>query len=226
LREAYAAPERADISNKLDRLVARTGWPRFVFTQKAMALGINSTRQKWTTEEDAYLREHAQFLPISEIAHHLGKARQSVEARLKTLPVACLLAEYSVSDLRARFGVSESRVLGWIRRGLLGRIHSAPDVIIPDGNVRRFISRNHAEYDLGKVQQTWFVAMVFTEDTDRIAAVTPEVSRGSSGSVLSPQRGAVREQGETGSPLVRSGRAVSSPLQRGSRTAEEEAAAD
>ena len=58
-----------------------------------------------------------------------------------------------------------SRIESWARRGLLGKPHGhgghGGNIRFAEANVVRFIRRYPSEYNLGRVDETWFKAMVF-----------------------------------------------------------------
>ena len=72
---------------------------------------------------------------------------------------------YRIGDLAQVFGVHHHRVERWAKRGLLGRARGVGadrrDIRFTGANVVRFIREHRCEYDLGRVDRTWFQAMVF-----------------------------------------------------------------
>jgi hypothetical protein len=61
------------------------------------------------------------------------------------------------------FGVSGERVKRWLGRGLLGKAHCGVghEVRFTEENIARFIRLYPGEYDLSRVDQAWYKALVF-----------------------------------------------------------------
>jgi hypothetical protein len=72
---------------------------------------------------------------------------------------------YDISDLAECFGLHHSRIESWARRGLLGTPHGhgghGGNIRFAEKNIVRFIRRHPHEYDLGRVDKTWFKGMLF-----------------------------------------------------------------
>jgi hypothetical protein len=163
LRFAYAGG-RPHITRSLNKLVARTGWPRQAFTSQAMRMGLATSGRyrRWTAQEDEYLRENLGVLTIRTIAKSLGRSHEAVEGRGERLALSRRVAEgYNVSDLALVFGVHWTRAESWIRRGLLGKVHQRGGLRVMERNVVRFLRTHPHEYDLRKVDQRWFKGMLF-----------------------------------------------------------------
>jgi len=172
LIEAYQAPSKRVLSQRLSKLVLQTGWPRPAIRYQASLLGITTTdhRREWTAEEDDYLAERIGEVSASAIADHLKRSVPSVESRAERLQMSRRRSGgYCASDLQRCFGVSYSRADSWLRRGLLGKVHQFGGVNgnrVTEENVMRFIRNYPREYDLRRVDQVWFVAMVFGRAAD------------------------------------------------------------
>ena len=64
---------------------------------------------------------------------------------------------YAVVDLAVVFGEHRSRIEGWVRRGLLG----LPKERVNGRDVHLFLRKHAREYDLRRVDQVWYKAMLF-----------------------------------------------------------------
>ncbi len=52
----------------------------------------------------------------------------------------------------------------WVERGLFGKVHRhGAEFRIGEANVVRFVREHAREYDLARVDQTWYKAMAFAE---------------------------------------------------------------
>jgi hypothetical protein len=164
LRAAYAGG-KAQRTQGLDRLCARTGWPRHAFKREALRLGIAEHWRKWTPAEEAYVRERAGQISVRQIAKQMGRPVDSVVARIERMQLSRRVAEgYCVMDLCTVFGVRSTTIKSWMRRGLLGKVHEVCGSAghrVTATNVMRFIRRHPHEYNLNRVDQVWFKSMLF-----------------------------------------------------------------
>jgi DNA-directed RNA polymerase specialized sigma24 family protein len=166
LRRVYCG-NRAEIAAGLDRLMRRTGWPRHAFIFEASRLRI-ATRQRriWSAAETEYLAEHLGQVSVTQIARNLGRSVQSIESRAERLRFSRRAAEgYTAEDLQRVFGASYYTVRRWMERGLLGKIHDVQGRRVTTENVLRFARKHPHEYDLRRVDQTWYKAMLFGDTT-------------------------------------------------------------
>jgi len=167
LRLAYIGNVRRTSEN-LNRLAARAGVPKQRLKDEAGKRGWRSQteRRPWSAAEVEFLEENLGKLSSTQIARKLGRGVASVQLRARKLQRSLRVTEgYNVSDLAEVFGVSHGRVESWARRGLLGRAtgHGGHG-----GNLRfatqcvlRFVRKHASEYDLNRVDQEWFKAILF-----------------------------------------------------------------
>jgi hypothetical protein len=163
LRLAYAGG-RGAVSAAFDRLAKRTGWRRAAFSARAVKIGAATTGQyrKWTAAEDAYIRERAGTVSVRAIAAKLGRTRLATAGRMERLKVSRRPSEgYCVSDLMGAMGVSYSFIVSKLKRGLFGKVHRNGGLRASEENVVRFLREHWREYDLRRVDQDWYKAMVF-----------------------------------------------------------------
>ncbi|MGA2773611.1 MAG: MerR family transcriptional regulator [Bryobacteraceae bacterium] len=96
------------------------------------------------------------------IGKSAGLSTRVTKARQTT---TCIRETYSIGDLAQVFGVHHERVESWVGRGLLGRTRAIGadrgDTRFAEADVARFVRGNPREYDLRRVDQMWFKAMVF-----------------------------------------------------------------
>lgn len=164
LRDAYAGGYQ-HLTAGLDRLVRRTGWPRFAFIREARRLEIGSvgTRWAWTPEEDAYLAEHAGVQPMDEIAKALGRSRRSVWMRSqRRLRTSMRVSEgYTVQDLAEAMSISWKGMHALFERGYFGRVKNIQGHRVSEKAVVKFLVEHPDKYDLRRVDQGWFKAVLF-----------------------------------------------------------------
>jgi hypothetical protein len=164
LRLAYMGG-RTEVSAKLRRLSIRTKIPTYRLSEEANSHGwyCCAPRRGWSAEEDSYLRERLGAASLDSIARRLKRSLRSVEARARRFKLSVRISEgYNMRDLAQVFGVHRAAVKRWMERGLFGKFHEhGQEIRVTEVNVVRFIRRYPQEYSLGRVDQTWFKAMVF-----------------------------------------------------------------
>jgi hypothetical protein len=123
-------------------------------------------RRPWSPQEVNYLKEKLGTASVTRIARDLKRSVVSVRVKEAKLRLSIRLSEgYNISDLAEVFGLHHSRIESWARRGLLGKPSGhgghGGNIRFAGTNIVRFIRRHPSEYDLGRVDATWFKSMVF-----------------------------------------------------------------
>jgi len=165
LRLAYCGG-KTELTANLDRLARRTGWPRSAFKTEARRRGWSASYRPWTPADEAFVREHV-ALSIKEIARHLGRTHESVTAKVEAIQLWQQTRDegYTPGHLQKLFGTRPEKVRHWIEGGLLGASRSfSPETRVSRSDLLRFIERCHSEYDLARVHQAWFKALLFGEN--------------------------------------------------------------
>ncbi len=169
LRAAYRGRKK-DLAAALDRLQHMTGWPRSALKSEARSLGLRPTFQHhpWTPEQIEYLNERLGSDTADEIARQLGRSCESVESMAAKLSLSCRVREgYTESDLIDVLGETSRKVRRWMDRGLLGPVERINGHRVSDRCVAIFLRRHHSEYDLRRVDQDWYKAMLFGHLSER-----------------------------------------------------------
>ncbi|MDE2097835.1 MAG: hypothetical protein KGL39_11350 [Patescibacteria group bacterium] len=165
LREAYclAKPDRAAAIAKLQK---RTGWPRHAFHLEAGRMGIQSHHPPvWSPEEENYLAEAIGTVSLNRMSLTLKRSPEAIKVRAARLHFSRRVKQgYNLADLCTLFGETHHRVKRWMDRGLLGKVHEVSGLRVTEENVLRFIRDHHAEYNLRRVDQYLFKAMVFEDE--------------------------------------------------------------
>jgi hypothetical protein len=129
----------------------------------AQEMGLSFNRREWTAEEDGFLADHIGILTARVIAARLKRSMGSVRDRASHLALSARVQEgYNISDLAGVLGVGAPTARGWMRRGLLGAVREREGLRVSEDAVVRFLRRYPGEYDLRRVDQTWFKSMVFS----------------------------------------------------------------
>jgi hypothetical protein len=167
LRLAYVGTVR-EVSANLQRISARTGIPKDRLKGEARKRGwrTQGQRRAWTPREIAYLREVLGKLSVTRIARNLKRSHASVKCQVGKLKLSQrLTGGYNVSDLCELFGLSHTRIESWVKRRLLGEPQGhgghGGNLRFDETAVVRFIREYPHEYDLGRLDQSWFKELVF-----------------------------------------------------------------
>jgi hypothetical protein len=125
-------------------------------------MGLSFNRREWTPREDEFLADRMGVWTVRAIAQALVRSMGSVRSRAAHLALSGRVKEgYNISDLVAVLGASDGTVRGWMRRGLLGAVQDRAGLRATEDAVVRFLRRHPGEYDLRRVDQTWFKSMIF-----------------------------------------------------------------
>lgn len=165
LRLAYVGNCR-EVSANLKRISGKHGWSVGCLKYEARKRGWSRERRLWTPEDLEYLQKKLGTVSVTQIARNLGRSVVSVRVKAEKMNLSVRVVEgYNISDLSEVFGVHHGRVESWARRGLLGKAHGhgghGGNIRFTESRVVRFIRQYPREYDLSRVDQTWFKAMMF-----------------------------------------------------------------
>lgn len=175
-REAYLRTHyRPSVRGMSARIAQVLGVPKWKACKWASELGLTTGLQRqgaalWTADEDAFLEKHLHTRHVNWIAKQLGRSVTAVVVRTKRLALSRLPDGYSQTDVALAFGVSRDTVERWQRRGWLrssfvpveGQPHR-----ITDADMLRFIQAHRSAFELGKVDQVWFLDLVCGETRTR-----------------------------------------------------------
>jgi hypothetical protein len=144
----------------LNDLVRITGYPRFVFRNRASNMGLRTRQYKlWTEAEVAYITAMAGERSARAIAEHLGRPKGAVVWKLNELGMSAAQTNgYTRCALAQLFGVKQHVVDKWIARGWMF-FHEA-DQRVPFSSVERFVWKHMEEYRLASCEEWWLKTML------------------------------------------------------------------
>lgn len=159
------------------RLAKRMGVPKWRLARWAAALGLSehlaTKPAPWTPAEDAHLeRRLEQGRTLEVIARELRRSLTAVEVRAKRLGISRRSCRHGLSATAAAMamGVDVHKVTRWIAAGWLdaSRMGTArvpqqggDEWVIPEQALRKFLREHPTAYSLRRVDQTWFLSLVF-----------------------------------------------------------------
>lgn len=175
LKERYDSKVRG----RTAEIAAELGWPVWAVKRTAVKLGLtrpwSKDRRAWTADEEEFLRTWQGLRGPKWIGKRLGRGPTSVILKMKRLGLNRRIRDgYSINNLGELMGVDSHTVDRWVKRGFLSvtcqgtrRQHDirrvSRDVLLA------FLKTYHEEYRLDKVDQAWFLDLVFGSQ----AAVSP-----------------------------------------------------
>ena len=158
---------RFEVSANLDRISTRAEIPKWVLKYEARKRGwrcVTSSRP-WLPQEVRQLKEKLGCNSVRRIARDLNRTWLSVQVKAEELKLLNRVSQgYNIADLCECFGLHQARIERWIRRGLLGKPegdeNGGGNLRFMTSRVARFARHHPHEYDLCRVNQAWFKALV------------------------------------------------------------------
>lgn len=144
----------------LDDLVHITGYPRFVFMNRANKMGLRTRAYKpWTRDDVAYITVNAGERSARAIAKHLGRTEGSVVWKLNELGMSAAQTNgYTRCQLGELFGVKQYVVDKWIARGWM--YFCEADKRVPYSSVEHFVWKHLDKYRLASCEEWWLKTML------------------------------------------------------------------
>jgi hypothetical protein len=168
LRERYDGK----IRNRSVEIARAFGWPTWVIKKRAGILGLCYPIDKhpWRSEEIDVLDEWTGRKTSNWIAKRLHRSEASVILKQKRLHMSRRIRDgYTLRDLEMCFGCDHHSIERWVREGKLqikrrgtARVGKQGDVWkVTDADVKGFIQAHPTAFRLDKVDQVWFLDLVF-----------------------------------------------------------------
>jgi hypothetical protein len=164
LRERYDSR----VKGRAAEIAAGFGWPKWVVTRRAQVLAIAHVKEaRWTSDQDAFLLEHAGVRTPKWIAKRIGRTLTAVLVRLKRLHISRRVHDgLTCHDVALCFGIDGHAVAHWIEQGKLTAKRRGTDrendpYVIQPQAIRQFVRRYPSGFRLDKVDQLWFMDLVF-----------------------------------------------------------------
>jgi len=165
LRERYDSRVRGRAA-----AIARSlGIPTYAVKQRARALGLCRPRQPWqdwTPEEVAFIEEHAGTRHVHWISQQLARSLTSVILKLKRLHISRRVREgYTQRQVEECLGMDHRRIQQLVESGQLRAAHHSGQPrerwVFTDRALLDFVRRYPASFRLDRVDQLWFLDLVF-----------------------------------------------------------------
>jgi len=156
----------------LNRMIRLTGLPRWYIKRRAARLGLTMhiDRRPWTGAEVDLMERLVSTVSTATIAKRLHRPENSVVTKLKRMGTSRRVRDgYTMRDLELCLGEDHHKIAqwlaaGWLRDHLQGtRRHdgNGKDIHrIREEDILNFVRSHPQEFNLGKVDQTWFLDLV------------------------------------------------------------------
>jgi hypothetical protein len=153
-------------------MVRLTGLPRWYIKRRAARLGLTMhfDRKPWTSAEVDLLERLVGSVSTARIAKRLGRPENSVVTKLKRMSTSRRVRSgYTMRELEICLGEDHHKIqrwiaAGWLRDNLQGTHRhdgNGKDIHrIREKDILNFVRNHPQEFNLGKVDQTWFLDLV------------------------------------------------------------------
>ena len=177
--KAIYARRRRSTSDRLpdmNVLSERCGFPKWALRKRAQELGLTRVKESaWTPAENAIIEKWVHLVPerIHAKLTQAGFTRTVTAIRLQRKRLKFNLhnqGQYSASAVAYGFGIDQHAVVKWIKDGALVAERAGTKrktnkqggdaFLISREAVREFILLNPMAFDLGKVDQLWFMHVI------------------------------------------------------------------
>ena len=169
----------------LNQMIRLTGMPRWYIKRQAARLGLtlHMDRTPWTASEMNLLEKLVGHISLASIAKRLHRPESSVVNKLKRIGTSRRVRNgYTMCDLGLCFGEDHHKITQWIKNGWLQdrlqgtRRHDGNGNDIHrfrERDILTFIRAHPQEFNLGKVDQTWFLDLVLLTGREVPASKLP-----------------------------------------------------
>ncbi len=162
VRTAWLEPlNHRKLTKAINEAVRLIGYPRYTVKMRAQRLGLTyDKRHRWTKWEEQFLAEKAGTMSVKRMQRRLGHGWTKIEAKIRSMGLrTALLDGMTALDVTLALGVSHQSVQRWEVNGWLRR--SSSNDRFREEAVRALIEQHPKEYDLRRVDQDWFKALLF-----------------------------------------------------------------
>ncbi len=171
--------ERYDsrVRGRVAEIAAELGWPGWAVKKVARRLGLakpwSKDRRDWTPDEEDYLRTWQGLRSAAWIGKQLERGETSVILKMKHMGLSRRIRDgYSVNEVANCMGVDHKCVDRWLEQGWLAAVKQGTkrrhDIRrISAADLLAFLQSRREEYRLDKVDQAWFLELVFGEAKHR-----------------------------------------------------------
>jgi hypothetical protein len=160
LTKAYREHGLTGKIEALNELVRITGYPRFVFLNRASKMGLRTrVYHRWEAAEIAYITRMAGETSLRSMSKHLGRPVSAISHKILELGMSAAQTNgYTRCELAGMFGVKQHVIDLWIGRGWL--FFYDVDKRIPYASVENFVWKHMDKYKLKSCEEWWLKTML------------------------------------------------------------------
>jgi hypothetical protein len=176
------------IKGRAIEIAKQLGWPKWAVCKLAQHLGLAGKwplyRKAWTNAEIEFMRKWCGLRNIGWIAKQLGRPESAVCNKIKRIELSRRVVNgYSSVDVCRCFGMDHHIVdkwirLGWLRATIPGGGNKDNWVRYSEDELRRFVRSHPLEFRLDKVDQVWFLGLMFGAPIDEEENLTTQRREG------------------------------------------------
>jgi len=165
-------------------IAAHFGYPLWAIRHRAKMLGLSRTKEPiWAPEQTAFVRAHVGRRTSHWIWKHLPPPRRTetaINLHIKRMDLSRRVTDgYTLAQLEAFFGISHRVIQRWAKARQLtvhtrGYANPARDAwMVSPADLLAFVRAHRGLYDLRRVDQPAFLALVFGDAPPAVAARYP-----------------------------------------------------
>lgn len=168
--DAYLRSEyNPDYRGRVDAIAQHLGRTTHAVKRRAGLLGLRrpSRQQHWTPEEEHFLQNQAGTLLTTTLAKRLKRSVSAVTHKCRQLHLRNRFRDgYTLDDLIACFGASRQTIHRWVHDGKLQIQHRGTQRphdawFVTEHAILQFIEHHPLAFDLHRVDQIWFLDLLF-----------------------------------------------------------------
>lgn len=163
----------SNVRGRASEIAQRLGFPTWLVKRRAAQLGLSrltsGSRQPWTTAEEEILATWAGRRTLEQIRKRFFRHRTltSLALKVKRMKLSRRVDPegYTLTELQEAMGHDHRLIHRWVREGRLkpkrvGAVHEQSWIFTPAA-VLDFIRNNPSAFRLDRVDQVWFLDLVF-----------------------------------------------------------------
>ncbi len=168
LKRAYNTTDRVELSRNISRLSLELKYPKGALRRRTEQLGLTLwSHIRWTSEEEAFLEEHAGVKSVGWITNQLkkrtriGRSYNSVKCKAEAMNRSLRLREgYTMNDLADLFGTTYHTIRKWFDNQWLT---SDGNGRVTDSEIKAFVCKHPEEWYFKRVDDSWLKDLLFSQ---------------------------------------------------------------
>ena len=141
--------------------------PKYIIYKRAKKLGINNIlfNQKWSSQELSLLNKNinksVNFIYNLLIKNKFRRTKSAIKNKIEEIRKTIRIDTYNAHTLALCFGVNNDTVERWIHKNYLQAKKIGNLFSIQLINIKKFIQNYPNKFEISKVNQLWFLDVIF-----------------------------------------------------------------